>query len=324
MTFVCVLSTTVLLLANAAVALKLPFLQSSSALAGSARKLTVPDDFKVPEPKPLSVADGNYAGAISGTIALAWRLGSGVFAVGWKPVAEANGENEWPGTLGVLRDGSSVLDDAARPSKPIVIYEYEASPFCRKVREACSMLDLEVEYRPCPGARSGWSDTMASAQQQRRTVPYMEDGKVKMFESDDIIEYLFDTYGPGKEAIPWVLKGDFARITATYAAAARDFAGSRLQSNARADATSFKPITLYGYEGSPFVRPVREALSSLGLAHVMINCPRGSRNRDMLYQKTGRFQVPYIEDPNTGINMFESGEIVKYLQAVYTTDTTSD
>jgi hypothetical protein len=28
--------------------------------------------------------------------------------------------------------------------------------------------------------------------------------------------------------------------------------------------------------------------------------------------------VPYIEDPNTGINMFESAEIVKYLMAVYT------
>ena len=33
-----------------------------------------------------------------------------------------------------------------------------------------------------------------------------------------------------------------------------------------------------------------------------------------------RFQVPYIEDPNTGVNMFESAEIVKYLLAVYTTE----
>jgi len=159
---------------------------------------------------------------------------------------------------------------------------------------------------------------MALKTKGKRTVPYMEDGSIKMFESDDIINYLFDTYGPGRSEVPWLLKGDFARITATYAASARGYAGSRLLPKARKDFTTLKPIVLWGYEGSPFVRPVREALGSLGLAHVMINCGRGSQNRDKLFAKTGRFQVPYIEDPNTGINMFESAEIVKYLMAVYT------
>lgn len=63
---------------------------------------------------------------------------------------------------------------------------------------------------------------------------------------------------------------------------------SRLLPKARKDFTSLKPIVLWGYEGSPFVRPVREALGSLGLAHVMINCGRGSQNRDKLFAKTGR------------------------------------
>ena len=88
--------------------------------------------------------------------------------------------------------------------------------------------------------------------------------------------------------------------------------------NARKDMQQLQPVTLWGYEGSPFVRPVRETLSSLGLAHIMVNCARGSANRDLLYEKTGRFQVPYLEDPNTGIAMFESGEMVKYLLATYT------
>lgn len=83
---------------------------------------------------------------------------------------------------------------------------------------------------------------------------------------------------------------------------------------------SLQPVTLWGYEGSPFVRPVRETLSSLGLAHIMVNCARGSANRDKLFEKTGRFQVPYLEDPNTDVNMFESGEMVKYLLATYTED----
>ena len=85
----------------------------------------------------------------------------------------------------------------------------------------------------------------------------------------------------------------------------------------RIDVTRLDPIVLWGYEGSPFVRPVRETLNSLGLAHVMLNCPRGSQNRDRLFRKTGRFQVPFIEDPNTGLSLFESSAIVKYLKGTY-------
>lgn len=32
----------------------------------------------------------------------------------------------------------------------------------------------------------------------------------------------------------------------------------------------------------------------------------------------GYFQAPYLVDPNTGIEMFESAEIVKYLEQTYT------
>jgi glutathione S-transferase len=91
-----------------------------------------------------------------------------------------------------------------------------------------------------------------------------------------------------------------------------------MNKSARPDFVKLKPLTLYGYEGSPFVRPVRETLGTLALAHKVVYCARGSQNRNVLYEKTGRFQVPYIEDPNTGVNMFESGEIVKYLLATYT------
>ena len=57
-------------------------------------------------------------------------------------------------TLLPIGTGMAVIPDIAkytRPKKPIVLYEYESSPQCRKVREACSMLDLTVEFRPCPG-----------------------------------------------------------------------------------------------------------------------------------------------------------------------------
>jgi glutathione S-transferase len=50
----------------------------------------------------------------------------------------------------------------------------------------------------------------------------------------------------------------------------------------------------------------------------MVNCARGSANRDKLFSLTGRFQVPYLQDPNTEVELFESAEIVKYLLDVYT------
>ena len=31
----------------------------------------------------------------------------------------------------------------------------------------------------------------------------------------------------------------------------------------------------------------------------------------------GRFQVPYLEDPNTGAEMFESERIIEYLRKSY-------
>jgi len=37
-----------------------------------------------------------------------------------------------------------------------------------------------------------------------------------------------------------------------------------------------------------------------------------------MISKTGRFQVPFLVDPNTGVEMYESAEICEYLEAVYT------
>ena len=63
---------------------------------------------------------------------------------------------------------------------------------------------------------------------------------------------------------------------------------------------------------------MRETLCALGLTHTLTSCARGSPNRDRLFALTGRFQAPYLQDPNTGVSMFESGDIVKYLNVAYT------
>ena len=52
----------------------------------------------------------------------------------------------------ILRGGLGLNTGAvgARPEKTLILYEFEGCPFCRKAREALSILDLEAEIRPCP------------------------------------------------------------------------------------------------------------------------------------------------------------------------------
>jgi YfiH family protein len=53
-------------------------------------------------------------------------------------------------TLARLGSGVSVGTLGKRPAKPLRLYEFEGCPFCRKVREALSILDLDAEVFPCP------------------------------------------------------------------------------------------------------------------------------------------------------------------------------
>ena len=53
-------------------------------------------------------------------------------------------------SVGRLGLGHGVGRLGIRPEKPLILYEYEACPFCRKVREALTQLDLSVQIRPCP------------------------------------------------------------------------------------------------------------------------------------------------------------------------------
>src|SRR5437016_1012363 len=77
------------------------------------------------------------------------------------------------------------------------------------------------------------------------------------------------------------------------------------------------PLILYNMEGSPYCRKVREALSELDLEHVVRNVPKGSPKRAALVERGGKMQVPYLIDPNTDRALYESDDIVAYLEAEY-------
>ena len=46
--------------------------------------------------------------------------------------------------------GMEVSGAGARPEKLLELYDFESCPFCRKVREALSILDLDAMIYPCP------------------------------------------------------------------------------------------------------------------------------------------------------------------------------
>ena len=282
-------------------------------------KVEVPANFAVPEPKPLRITEStDLTGFLASSAGLALRLATGAFVLGWKiDTVFAPDDGKYALQLGPflrIRDSSSVLDQAAQPSEMLVLYDNESLPGCKRVREMMNLLDITYECRPCFG-------------EDAKGLPYIEDpnaGAEKMISGDnEIIEHLLENYGPpsstfDRKALWPITFQQFSLLTSQLASSLRDNPGKTQQSNARPDNADMKPIELWAYECSPFVRPVKEKLSSLGLPHKVVSCSRGSRNRDRMVEKTGRFQVPYMVDENTGIEMYESAEIVQYLESCYT------
>lgn len=79
-----------------------------------------------------------------------------------------------------------------------------------------------------------------------------------------------------------------------------------------------KPLELYEFESCPFCRKTREALTELDLSAVIYPCPPGGeRFRNVVAEKGGKRQFPFLVDPNENRQMYESEQIVKYLAATY-------
>jgi glutathione S-transferase len=77
------------------------------------------------------------------------------------------------------------------------------------------------------------------------------------------------------------------------------------------------PLELYSYEGSPLCRLVREALTELELPYYLHNVAKGSPRREALVTRAGKMLTPYLVDPNTGVAMFDSADIISYLRESY-------
>jgi glutathione S-transferase len=301
-----------------------------------------PEGFIAPEPRLFRVRNDHFMDFFTGALASLVRGGSGAFVTGYRlrirdnaqaPARSSYETGDRYGTttsttsserdvgaqmlerLYARIEESSAFLPASRPAAgTLKLYEFEACPFCRKVREAMSALDLDVLMFPCP---KGGERYRPFVQQRggKAQFPFLIDENTGFegYESDAIIQYLFKTYGDGRVPLPLAL-GPVTNVSAGMATMMRAGRGMR---KAGPCAVPRYALELWAYEASPFSKLVRERLVEYELPYVLHNAARGSVNREVLRNLTGRVQVPYLIDPNTGISMFESAEILDYLDMTY-------
>lgn len=215
-------------------------------------------------------------------------------------------------TVSRLGAGLRATPATQRPKQLLELYEFEACPFCRKVRDALTELDLEVMVYPCPKGGTVYRPKAVELGGQAQ-FPYLVDPNTstRMYESDDIVTYLFATYGGRKPGV--LLRGPLATVTSALASAFRPFGGT----SARPSRRPAKPLKLWSFEASPFCRIVRETLCELELPYRLHNVAKHGAGRPAFVTRSGKMMVPYLYDPNTEQEMFESAEIRDYLNETY-------
>lgn len=233
--------------------------------------------------------------------------------------------------------GTIAAKGTRQPPLMLQLYEYEACPFCRMVRQALTELDLDAVILPCP---RGGTRFRPQAEQVggRAQFPLLVDDNTNdvIYESRDIIEHLARTYGQGNGA-KIAAPGMIGQIGASLASLTRGMAGMQA-ANRQGAAPPRELPELYSFESSPYARRVREVLCELEVPYVLRNAgkatkadmgppwvrqtffadaPVEGRNRQILFDETGRLQVPYLVDPNTETALFESADIEAYLRSTY-------
>jgi glutathione S-transferase len=238
------------------------------------------------------------------------------------------------GTLSGWRGTQAFAPAREQPGKPLELYDIELSPYCRLVREALTELDLDAMIFPCP-ARGQRFRPRARTLGGKEQFPFLVDPNTgaRLYESADIVEYLARTYGRRLRGTRGLARQ--IRLAGSYAVSTLRYGqGMRAHPSKAPD----RPLELYSFESSPYSRPVRERLCELELPYLLRNTGKGawtdmgpasfrdelfkarkdtSRNRKRLLELTGRVQVPYLIDPNTGAAMFESKAILRYLDQTY-------
>ncbi|EZG78204.1 putative glutathione S-transferase domain protein [Gregarina niphandrodes] len=256
------------------------------------------------------------------------------------------------------------LEQCRRPVKPLELYEFQACPYCRRVRETLHYLAIDYICYPTPkeslksqgvfinsrfrpavktlGGKCQFPflvdknvfdnavefDPKVSAIIKNNT----RDGAVMLYESGDINAYLWAVYGD--KAVPslrWrIIQSEWfdsvSRVITMIARPCLDMGVFRAASR-----QPEKPLQFWGTEGSAPCARVLETLATLELPYHCHPMPQGYAPVRKAFAKehadkisgwrksVGFVKQPFLRDPNTGIDMFESRDIVQYLKKTYQT-----
>ena len=235
-----------------------------------------------------------------------------------------------------LRTGVGITAHPAaeKPAMLLELYEFEGCPYCRLVREVLTELDLDAMIYPCPKGGKRFRPQVKKMGGKTQ-FPFLVDPNTgrELYESMDIIAYLFETYGKRPLPLKWRV-GPLQKLGSSVTAVTRGMAGFR----ATPSHLPAEPLQLYSFESSPFARPVRDLLCELEIPYILRSAGRTQfsdwvppvvrdslnlrpdpdlENRKVLLERAGRVSIPYLVDPNTGKETAESEEIIRYLTATY-------
>ncbi|XP_010930429.1 uncharacterized protein [Elaeis guineensis] len=214
-----------------------------------------------------------------------------------------------------LSGNASNLESRTNPPH-LQLYEFEACPFCRRVREAMTELDLSVEVYPCPKGSLRHREIVRKIGGKEQ-FPFLVDLNtgISIYESGDIVKYLFQQYGQGRNPSFGLLESTlFTGWVPTLLRAGR---GMTVWNKAGLEPP--KKLELFSYENNAYARIVREALCELELPYVLHNVGEGSSNSELLLKASGSKEVPYLVDPNTGFRLGDYKKILSYLFQTYST-----
>lgn len=157
-------------------------------------------------------------------------------------------------------------------------------PFCRKVREAVAILDLDVEFRPCPQAStcascSFWQLVLAG-------------GAVLLL-----------PLLAGRMHFLLALEDSGGLCGSPAGAAVVQASSAHLPKRCWLDAPAHSLLRL--------------ALTPTSPGPALLLLQGGPTWRPEAAAKGGKARFPYIEDPNTGTAMYESDDIIRYLFEKY-------
>ncbi|WP_284619240.1 glutathione S-transferase N-terminal domain-containing protein [Aquabacterium humicola] len=225
---------------------------------------------------------------------------------------------------------------AKTPKQLLALYDREDGAECRLVREALTELNLDAMVYPCPAGGQRFAAQRPATAPDNSDAPVLVDpnSKQTLVGAATIVPYLFERYLD--RDVPLAMRASLPNLLAARLAG---LVRSPLGLSARPSIAPEQPLVLYSFESSPYSRPVRERLCELELPYQLINLGKGQwsdmgpsaprvlaparykpvpgTKRDAFFQRHGKVQVPYLIDPNHGVEMFESQAILAYLERTY-------